>query len=208
MSRALVGALVAATLATSAGAATPRPTLSLADRDPVTISLRGFDPREVVKVTLPEPEPGARRVLTTMNGRAFGHFPNRSAEPCEDVTAYAAGNKGSRARLLSIQPGCPPIAPFLATAAARPTLRVLDTAPFTVRGSHFAPLERVRVTVNAKSNATRTVSTTGLGAFFVRFRNLRLDWCPSYAVTAVGAKGSRATVRVVLRECPPPPPPP
>jgi hypothetical protein len=208
MSRALVAALATATLATSAGAATPRPTLSIADRDPVTIFLRGFEPREVVKVTLSEPAPGARRVLTTMQGRAFVDFPNRSAGPCGDVTAYASGNKGSSARLFSNQPGCPPIAPFSATAAARPTLRVIDTAPLTVRGSHFAPLERVRVTVDAKTDATRTVSTTGLGAFFVRFRNLRLGWCPSYAVTAVGTKGSRATFRVVPRECPPPPPPP
>ena len=122
--------------------------------------------------------------------------------------AYATGSKGSRARMLSIQPGCPPIAPFTAVAVARPSVRVTDTAPFTVRGSHFAALERVRVTVDSKSNAVRTVTTTGLGAFFVRFRTLQVGYCPSYSVTAVGAKGSRATFRFVSRECPPPPAPP
>ena len=110
MTRGLVAALAAATLAASAGAATPRPTLSVADRDPVTFFLRGFEPRELVKVTLSDPEPAARRVLTTMYGRAYVRFPGRSAGPCDDVTAYAAGNKGSRARLLSINPGCPPFA--------------------------------------------------------------------------------------------------
>ena len=203
MSRVLVAALVAATLATSAGAAAPRPTLSLSDRDPVTIFLRGFKAHELVKVTLSDPEPGSRRVLTTMGGRAFVSFPNRSAGPCEDVTAYAAGSMGSRARMFSLQPGCPPVAPF-AAAAARPSLRVSAVVPFTVRGSHFAPLERVRVTVDAKTNAARTVVATGLGAFFVRFRSLQVGYCPSYVVTAVGAKGSRASFKFVSRECPPP----
>jgi|SRR5215211_2987000 len=92
-------------------------------------------------------------------------------------------------------------------AVARPDIRVSDTSPFTVRGSHFAPLERVRVTVSAKAGATRTVVANGRGGFFVRFANLDLGWCPIYSVSAIGGKGSRAAIRLGVRECPPPPPP-
>ena len=93
-------------------------------------------------------------------------------------------------------------------ALVRPEVRVSDTSPFTVRGSHFAPRERVRVTVSAKVSATRTVVATGRGGFFVRFANLDVGWCPTYSVSAIGAKGSRAAIRLGVRECPPPPPPP
>jgi hypothetical protein len=96
---------------TGAGAATTRPMLALADRDPLMISLRGFKPHETVKVTLQQPAVATRSVSTTLGGRALARFRNQTVDPCDSVRAVAAGNKGSRARLLVPEPGCPPITP-------------------------------------------------------------------------------------------------
>ena len=91
-----------------------------------------------------------------------------------------------------------------ATIEVRPSVRVTDTSPFTVRGSHFRPLERVKMTVHAKREASRTVRATGRGAFVARFESVGVGACPSYSVSAIGARGSRATDKLAGSDCPPP----
>ena len=85
-------------------------------------------------------------------------------------------------------------------SADRPVLRVLDTAPFTVRGVHFRPYERVRLAVRARVSGTRLVTVNRSGTFLVRFRQIRLKDCDLYRVAATGNRGSRAN-RVVIPAC-------
>jgi hypothetical protein len=92
--------------------------------------------------------------------------------------------------------------PGAAGQSHRATVRVVDDSPFTVVGSAFRPRERVTLTVDAKTRATRTLTTSALGRFRTTF-TVTVDHCAGYAVSAVGAKGSRATLKVT-GECAPP----
>jgi hypothetical protein len=104
--------LIATTLLAASGtAATGRPTLALADRDPVVISLSGFRSHELVKVTLQDTSGASKNVLTTRGGWALARFRYQSRAPCDAVRAVATGNKGSRARMTVPDLGCPPIVP-------------------------------------------------------------------------------------------------
>ena len=95
----------------------------------------------------------------------------------------------------------------VANAAAFRTAHISITslAPFTVSGSGFARHERVRITVDAKKNAVRTVVANARGAFTARFATVTVAKCASYAVRVVGAHGSVA-VKKVIPECAPPTP--
>jgi hypothetical protein len=95
------------------------------------------------------------------------------------------------------------LAAAASASAVRPRLAVTDEHPFTVRGSSFEPSEHVRLTVYAGNRFVRSVVATAHGTFVVRFRTARGDSCTGYAVSAVGNKGSRASLKLV-RECPPP----
>jgi hypothetical protein len=92
-----------------------------------------------------------------------------------------------------------------AAAATKPTLRLSSEQPVTVRGAHFARLERVRVSFSAGgAAATRTVRTTESGAL-VATAPADFAYSPCGAplvVIAVGARGDRATLRIAQRECP------
>jgi hypothetical protein len=94
----------------------------------------------------------------------------------------------------------------VAAAVAKPTLRVTDTDPFTVRGAHFRPSERVLLIVRTKVKRERTVTAGDQGAFVARFRRVRIGSCPSYSVVATGNKGSRASFKLRGVDCPPPGP--
>jgi hypothetical protein len=91
----------------------------------------------------------------------------------------------------------------LASAAAtKPTLTVLSLQPVAVRGANFASRERVRVTFVGTQTATVRVRATTAGSFRATFSNVSEDRCTGFAVRAVGARGSRAVLRV-LPECAP-----
>ena len=92
-----------------------------------------------------------------------------------------------------------------AAQAARPTLRLVSLSPTTVAGVHFQGKERVRVRLRTNDrSATRHVVATRLGKFVVTFGSKPFDPCnSSLSVTAVGARGSRAAVKLPQRECPP-----
>ena len=94
-----------------------------------------------------------------------------------------------------------------AAQAAKPTLTLTAAQPATVRGAHFAGLERVRVGFSSGgATATRTVRTTASGTF-VASAPAAFAYSPCGAplvVVAAGARGDRATLKVPQRECPSP----
>ena len=101
------------------------------------------------------------------------------------------------------------VAALAATGAvaqtARPTLRLVSVSPTTVAGAHFKAREHVRVRLQtSERSATRRLIATRLGRFVAHFGSQPFDPCnSSLSVTAVGARGSRAAVKLPQRECPP-----
>lgn len=89
-------------------------------------------------------------------------------------------------------------------ASARARLTVVDTAPFTVRGSGFKPAERVALVVAVKNRWERTVVATSTGSFVARFTGPTIGRCSAYFVRARGNRGSLAVIKLVP-ECPSPP---
>src|SRR4051794_33468324 len=94
-----------------------------------------------------------------------------------------------------------------ATVAAEPTLSVVGQRPLALRGSGFKSRELVRVTVAANtSRAVKRVRAGSRGGFSVTLPNFVYKPCGALLVArGVGANGSTATLRVLVRECPPPP---
>jgi len=78
-------------------------------------------------------------------------------------------------------------------ATVQPSLQVRSFAPFSVRGIHFRPYERVTVTLNQTRVEASIASRTGV--VVVTFRQARADRCSGYTLRAVGSKGSRTTLR-------------
>jgi hypothetical protein len=93
-------------------------------------------------------------------------------------------------------------------AVSRPALRLVDSAPITVRGTSFRARELVRVTfVQGATKVTRTRRATLRGTFTTSAgEDTRLDRCGDFLlVTAVGGRGSRASLKAPLPDCPPAP---
>jgi hypothetical protein len=92
-------------------------------------------------------------------------------------------------------------------SAAVPSLRLVEFAPLTLRGSGFSTGERVRVSVAVRRlRDARTLRTDGSGRFTFRYSTLvALDPCRgTIVVTAVGASSGRTATW--KRECRPPDP--
>ena len=83
-------------------------------------------------------------------------------------------------------------------------VRLLDTAPVTLRGISFEPLETVRLRLELGERvATRQVGASPTGTFTVRFPAMRYNRCSgSLALTATGREGSRVSWELVPLECP------
>jgi hypothetical protein len=93
-------------------------------------------------------------------------------------------------------------------AVSRSALRLLDTSPITVRGTSFKPRELVRITfAQGTTRERRTVRATNYGSFRASAGDeMRLDRCGDFLlVTAVGGRGSRASLKYPLPDCPPAP---
>jgi hypothetical protein len=93
-------------------------------------------------------------------------------------------------------------------AGPPPALRLLSNQPLTVRGAHFKAHERVRVTAYADAaKRSKLVRSTTIGTFKVSFDvPMAFDPCvESLRVTAVGARGSDAVLKLPQRACPPAP---
>ncbi len=86
-----------------------------------------------------------------------------------------------------------------AAQAGTARLEVSARAPFTVHGVGFAPGERVTIVAQAAGRHVKVVTAGEDGTFTVRF-DISLGVCPAYIVSAVGSRGSRASMRLV-REC-------
>ena len=101
--------------------------------------------------------------------------------------------------VLALAPGA------VAAPSADPSVRIFDLVPVKVRGAHFVPGERVRLTLRAgAATRVRTATASGRGSFAVGFGMLReQDRCSgSVAVSAVGARGDRASYRLPGMACP------
>ncbi len=83
------------------------------------------------------------------------------------------------------------------------TLKLSSGAPMTLRGAHFRPNERVRVTVTSMLRRTRQVTASPSGTFVVRFAGAH-DRCSGLVALAVGARGSRAGLKLPPLGCPHP----
>jgi hypothetical protein len=87
-------------------------------------------------------------------------------------------------------------------ATPRAALRFIDDAPATLRGSGFLPREHVRIVIVADTTRTvRKVVATARGRFLVRVRADAND-CAGFSATAVGSKGTRATLKRAPGQCP------
>lgn len=83
-------------------------------------------------------------------------------------------------------------------------LSVLKTKPLALRGTGFRPNEAVRITLLASIKRTVRRTTAGpTGSFKVSFSRAG-EGCSLVIAHAVGAQGSRASVRVGRAPCPPP----
>jgi hypothetical protein len=85
---------------------------------------------------------------------------------------------------------------------SRATLKLSKGIPLTLRGAHFLPGERVRVTVSNSLKRTKLVRSTSSGTFVVSFQD-SLDRCNGLLALAIGARGSRATLKMPQLGCPP-----
>jgi hypothetical protein len=87
----------------------------------------------------------------------------------------------------------------------KPQLRILDASPVTLKGTHFRPRERVRITATAADTQTKTARTSAAGSFTAQFPDLVVNRCSGLAVQALGARGDRASTKVLQQpDCPPP----
>jgi hypothetical protein len=98
------------------------------------------------------------------------------------------------------------VAAASASAAPPPSLRLAASNPVVVAGRSFKPLEQVRVTLLVQDQRlVRSIRASAPGTFTVSFPAVVHDPCTSaLAVRAVGAGGSRATMKLIPRMCPAP----
>jgi hypothetical protein len=83
------------------------------------------------------------------------------------------------------------------STSSRATLRVVNVAPFSVRGSGFRAHERVQVVAKVSGRHVKAAVATATGTFRVRFLDVSVSACAGYLVRATGNKGSRAYLRHV-----------
>jgi hypothetical protein len=93
-----------------------------------------------------------------------------------------------------------------ASAQRHAALRITRMDPVTVRGTGFRPSEPVLIRVRATmTSARRSVTAGAQGAFTVTVSGIQVGHCGRLAVTAIGARGSRASIvrRLPLPACNP-----
>jgi hypothetical protein len=94
----------------------------------------------------------------------------------------------------------------------KPILTLAESAPLTVNGRHFRPLERVRLTLSASGSIrVRRTRASAAGSFRVGFGDVdaAVDRCSGgFFLLAVGSEGSRAALSPQQLKAPPPDCPP
>jgi len=84
----------------------------------------------------------------------------------------------------------------VAGATTGPTLRLVKTKPFVVKGSHFKARERVLVALRTdKTRLLRHTRTTSIGTMSVDFGTVTFDRCSGFTIRATGSQGSVAVLR-------------
>jgi hypothetical protein len=103
---------------------------------------------------------------------------------------------------------CLAVAGSALSATDKPSLRVRTFNPLSVRGTHFHPGERVKVTVGGGGVRRTTGSplvvrplATSDGTFVALFRGVSVNRCDGYLVQAKGSMGSVAVLRAKPLEC-------
>lgn len=89
------------------------------------------------------------------------------------------------------------------STSKRPVLKLAQNAPLLVKATGFKSAEQVRVRLIAPKPAAKRVSATATGTFAVTFQDVSIDRCSSLSIVAVGARGSRASLKRADVECPP-----
>ena len=80
-------------------------------------------------------------------------------------------------------------------ATASPTLSLVSRSPLVVRGTHFEALERVRVTVYARTRLVKSVRASSTGSFRVGFGDVYVGRCSSLRAVAIGVSGRSAALK-------------
>ena len=89
------------------------------------------------------------------------------------------------------------------TSAGKATLKLQGGAPLTLRGAGFVRAERVVVSVRSGQRRSKRVTANGRGGFVVTFPRISYDRCDPLSALAVGSRGSRASLKMPPRGCPP-----
>lgn len=84
------------------------------------------------------------------------------------------------------------------TATTKATLKVVKLKPLTVRGTGFKARERVTLTLSVGKQRVRGTATA-TGRLTVSFPRAKVTTCTPYTLRAIGAAGTRATVKQVVR---------
>jgi hypothetical protein len=83
---------------------------------------------------------------------------------------------------------------------ARPALTLVQRAPLVVRGTHFRPGERVRLTAAYSGrDASASVTTSRRGVLVARFPRFAAADCLRTVVHAAGRAGDRAALIIQPR---------
>jgi hypothetical protein len=83
-------------------------------------------------------------------------------------------------------------------ASAKAMLKVVKLKPFTVRGTGFKSGEHVRITLTGGARGSSRGVATRTGAVSVSLPKAAVTTCTAYAVRAVGAEGTKATLKHVI----------
>jgi hypothetical protein len=105
------------------------------------------------------------------------------------------------ALLALVAGGCghDPSASSTATTARHPQLVPVQQQPLTVKGTGFAPGERVQLSAKGLRSSTATATADGAGEFEATLRGLKS--CDSVNVYAVGSSGSGAQFNLSSIAC-------
>jgi hypothetical protein len=83
------------------------------------------------------------------------------------------------------------------TASVKPVLQLIQRTPLKIQGLHFKAGERVRITATTpRARQVLTTRSNRRGRLVALFRQFSAPDCLRLTVTAVGARGDRATLVV------------
>jgi hypothetical protein len=89
-----------------------------------------------------------------------------------------------------------------AAAGSRPSIRIAQSRPLVVAGSHFVAGERVKVVAYLSRRVVRH-AVARHGSFRVNLGTVPMSKCQGMRIVAVGSRGSRATLKIPRPECMP-----